>query len=57
MVMFAGRIASRACQRAAWVSADGPPETADHSHSAYVAKPSLSQMCRQSATVRLLPNH
>ena len=53
----AGRDAIRAYHWRAWVSADIPPETPDHNHSAYVAKPSLSQMCRQSATVRLLPNH
>ena len=35
----------------------GPPERSDHSHSAYFAKPSFSQMCRQSAMVTLLPNH
>ena len=34
-----------------------PPERSDHSHSAYFANPSFSQMCRQSAMDTLLPNH
>ena len=33
------------------------PSRSLHSHSAYVAKPSLSQMCCQAATARLSPYH
>jgi hypothetical protein len=48
---------TRDTARRADSSTDRTPASSIHSHSAYVAKPSLSQMSDQSATETELPTH